>query len=90
MTTIPFDPERFLQDMHAVAFSKVGAFMLIRSHMLLTPDHCMTRAGIHAALRTRSPFAIDLVSSVIDELFKVDSDGFIFSPGLDANVQAVE
>ena len=69
--TIPFDAARFLQHMHGVSFSSVGVFMLIRSHMLLTPDYCMTREGIHAALRTRSPHAIDLVASVIDDLFEI-------------------
>ena len=49
----------------------------------------MTRAGIQAALHTRTPFAIDLVSTVIDELFEVDTDGTIYSPGIDAHVQAV-
>ncbi len=81
--TIPFDAERFLKDMRGVSFSQVGVCMLIRAHMLLSPDHCMTREGIHAALRTRTPFAINLVASVIDELFKEDSDGTIYSPGLD-------
>ena len=87
--TIPFDPSKFLRDMHGVSFSKVGICMLIRAHLLLSPDHCMTRAGIQAALHTRTPFAIDLVSTVIDELFEVDTDGTIYSPGIDAHVQAV-
>ena len=78
-TTTPFDPSRFLQHMHGVSFAKVGVFMLIRSHMLLSPDFCMTRQGIHAALRTRSAHAIDLVASVIDDLFETDDQGFIFS-----------
>ena len=85
----PFNAAGFLDSMYGVPFSKVGVFILIRSHMLLTPDLCMTRAGIHAALRTRTPFAIDLVAAVIDELFEEDSDGSIYSPGLDAHVQAV-
>ena len=88
-STIPFDANRFLQRMHGVSFSKVGICMLIRAHLLLSPDHCMTRAGIQAALHTRTPFAIDLVSAVIDELFEVDTDGTIYSPGIDAHVQAV-
>ena len=88
--TIPFDAARFLKHMHGVSFSSVGVFMLIRSHMLLTPDRCMTREGIHAALRTRTPFAIELVASVIDTMFETDTDGTIYSPGLDARVQSVE
>ena len=78
-TTKSTDPSDFLRDMRGVSFSKVGACMLIRAHMLLSPDHCMTRAGIHAALRTRTPFAIDLVTEVIDELFEVDEDGTIYT-----------
>ena len=88
-TTKSTDPSDFLRDMRGVSFSKVGACMLIRAHMLLSPDHCMTRAGIHAALRTRTPFAIDLVTEVIDELFEVDEDGTIYTAGIDAHVRAV-
>lgn len=72
----------FLNDMHGLNFSRIGVYSLIRAHMALTPDLCMTRAGIHAALRTRSPLAIDLVASVIDDLFETDTDGTIFCPGL--------
>ena len=72
----------FLQDMRGISFSQVGVYMLIRAHMLLTPDFCMTRAGIHAALRTRTQFSIDLVASVIDDLFETGPDGAIYCPGL--------
>ena len=88
-TTKSTDPSDFLRDMRGVSFSKVGACMLIRAHMLLSPDHCMTRAGIHAALRTRTPFAIDLVTEVIDELFEVDEDGTIYTAGIDAHATEV-
>lgn len=78
-----FDGGQFLKQVRGLSFSQVGVLMLIRSHMLLSPNRCMTKAGIHAALRTRTPFAIDLVAGVIDEMFEVDADGSIFCPALD-------
>lgn len=82
LTRSPDSAAAFLNQMHGATFSQVGVYMLIRAHMALTPDLCMTRAGIHAALRTRTPFAITLVSSAIDYLFETDADGTVFCPGL--------
>lgn len=84
-TTTSFDPIAFLDQMRGVAFSKVGAYMVIRSHMLLAPDHCMTKGGIQAALRTRSAFGIALLNEVIDELFTTHANGSISCPDLDAS-----
>ena len=87
MTNSPatLDATEFLQQVRGVSFSQVGVFALIRAHMLLTPDLCMTRAGIDAALRVRTPFAIDIVTAVIDDLFVTDSDGAIYCPGLESD-----
>lgn len=91
MTTdinIPFYPARFLKRIRMLSFSQVGVFMLIRSHMLLASNCAMTREGIHAALRTRTPFAIEIVDKVIEEMFEVGADGSIFCPGLNERIEA--
>lgn len=74
----------FLQQVRGLSFSQIGVYALIRANMLLTPDFCMTRAGIHSALRTRTPFSIELVASVIADLCETGPDGAIYLPGLDA------
>ena len=69
---------RFLTRIHGLPFASIGIFTMINAYLDLSPGQCMTRAGIHAALRTRSPFAIERVDAVIDEMFEEDTDGAIF------------
>ncbi|CAM5796338.1 hypothetical protein [Rhizobacter fulvus] len=81
--TVSLNAERFLQCMHSDSVSDVGTYMLIRAHMLLSPDHRMTRAGIHAALRTSTFEAMESVEAVIAKHFRTQPDGSIYSPDLD-------
>ena len=67
-----------------MSFARIGVYTLIR--YILHPGHRMTREGIHAALRSRTPFAVDLVEDVIDRMFEEDIDGTIYSPGIDRAV----
>lgn len=74
-TTRPIDPERFLRVTRGRTFAEAGVFMLILSHLAMTPGHKMTRAGIHATLRTRTPFAVETVDNIIDAMFDEDEEG---------------
>ena len=79
------DAACFLREVRGLPFRLVGAYALIRAHMLLTPDHAMTRPGIHAALRTRSPDAVSLIDAAINELFDEEADGAVVFRGTDVD-----
>jgi hypothetical protein len=80
---IDYDAERFLTLMAGKSFSYIGAAMLIRAHLLLTETYRMKPAQLYQVLRIRTLAARALVDEVLETTFRTDSEGYIYSGGVD-------
>lgn len=85
-TTINLEAAQFLSSMHRRSFSFVGAAMLIRAHLTLTPGNRISRAALHTLFNTRTAPAIALIDEVLDMAFREDDQQMIYSPAVDRAV----
>jgi hypothetical protein len=86
-TKLNTDAAAYLTETAGLSFSKAGVYMMVRSHLALAPSHSMSREGLLAALRVRSPYAVEIVNAVLEECFQTSEDGSIYSARLNAVMQ---
>ena len=89
-TTVSFEAAPFLSTTRRRSFSYVGAEMILRAHLTLTPDNRLSRASIHVLFNTRSVQAAALIDEVMDFAFCEDDKGMIYSPAIDRAMNATD